>query len=153
MSRTSPVTERPETPSNERDMKIADVWYTYGFQAGLEAERKYGHAQCSQEPSYDQLRSVFEAAYGLCMGYDWNNGTAAKACGYKRKLLSSVNAIREVPDFEGKYRAVSDTSTDRPPLNQKTRCEECNLLAPCDDPKCPNAGATSVSSPIREAGK
>lgn len=53
----------------------------------------------------EQLRSVFEAARGLCMGYDWNNGTAASACGYRRQLLSAVNAISEVPDFENKYRS------------------------------------------------
>jgi hypothetical protein len=47
---SSPETARPETPSNERDMKIADVWYTYGFQAGMEAERKYGLAQSPREP-------------------------------------------------------------------------------------------------------
>lgn len=60
-------------------------------------------AQDAPEADIDKLRSVFEAAYGLCHGYDWNNGTAAKACGYRRKLLSAVNAIRPVPDFEGKY--------------------------------------------------
>lgn len=26
-----------------------------------------------------------------------------------------------------------------PAQNQKTRCEECNLLQPCPDPHCPNA--------------
>jgi hypothetical protein len=70
-----------------------------------EIARSSCHAQRSAVPSYDQLHSVFEAAYGLCMGYDWNDGTAAKACGYKRKLLSAVNAVKEVPDFEGKYLA------------------------------------------------
>lgn len=53
-----------------------------------------------------KLRAVYEAARGLCMGYDWNNGTAAKACGYRRKLLSAVNAIEPVPDFEGKYKSA-----------------------------------------------
>lgn len=52
------------------------------------------------------LREVFDAAYGLCMGYDWNNGTAAKFHGYKRKLLKAVHAVRDVPDFDGKYRTA-----------------------------------------------
>ena len=56
------------------------------------------------EDNIRKLRAVFEAAYGLCHGYDWNNGTAAKDCGYRRKLLSAVNAIKPVPDFEHKYR-------------------------------------------------
>lgn len=56
----------------------------------------------------EQLETVFEAAYGLCMGYDWNNGTAAIRAGYKRKLLSAVNAIKPVPDFEGKYRSAGN---------------------------------------------
>jgi hypothetical protein len=33
------------------------------------------------------------------------------------------------------------------PANQKTRCEECNLLETCADPLCPNA----VSSPQGES--
>ncbi|MEY9676051.1 hypothetical protein ABIE93_005985 [Bradyrhizobium elkanii] len=73
----------------------------------LPAPEEYGRipasAQDAPDADIDKLRSVFEAAYGLCHGYDWNNGTAAKACGYRRKLLSAVNAIRPVPDFEGKY--------------------------------------------------
>lgn len=58
----------------------------------------------AEAPEIDRLRAVFEAAYGLCCGYDWNCGTAAIAAGYRRKLLSAVNAIKEVPDFDGKYR-------------------------------------------------
>lgn len=26
-----------------------------------------------------------------------------------------------------------------PPLNQKTRCDACNLLEACSDPQCPNS--------------
>lgn len=29
--------------------------------------------------------------------------------------------------------------------NQKTRCEQCNLLAPCDDRHCPNAPAQGAT--------
>ena len=50
-----------------------------------------------------KYEAVFDAAFGLCHGYDWNNGMAAKHFGYRRKLLSAVNAIKEVPDCEGKY--------------------------------------------------
>jgi hypothetical protein len=60
------------------------------------------------------LRSVFEAAFGLCMGYDWNKGTAAIDCGYRRKLLSAVNAIRAVPDFEDKYRMAGRSASLTP---------------------------------------
>lgn len=66
-----------------------------------------GQPQIPQEPTREQLLSVMEAAYGLCHGYDWNCGTAAIAAGYRRKLLSAVNAIKEVPDFEGKYKDAS----------------------------------------------
>ncbi len=62
------------------------------------------------------LRAVFEAAYGLCMGYDWNNGTAAKARGYRLRLLSAVNAIKEVPDLEDKYRQCSTVTSDVSPV-------------------------------------
>lgn len=31
---------RPETPTNDHDQKIATDWYTWGFQAGIEAEKK-----------------------------------------------------------------------------------------------------------------
>jgi hypothetical protein len=31
------------------------------------------------------------------------------------------------------------TSTNRPPLNKKSRCPACNLLNACSEPGCPNA--------------
>jgi hypothetical protein len=40
------------------------------------------------------------------------------------------------------------------PTNQKTRCEECNLLARCDNPLCPNAGdaqAPAITDEMVEA--
>ena len=48
-----------------------------------------------------------DAAFGLCCGYDWNAGNMAVLHGYRRKLLVSVNAIRPVPDFEGKSTALA----------------------------------------------
>jgi len=50
----------------------------------------------------EAARKVVDAAFGLCCGYDWNAGNMAVLHGYRRKLLVSVNAIRPVPDFEGK---------------------------------------------------
>jgi|GEM_PF-4112096 len=49
-----------------------------------------------------RLRELLEAAYGLCEGYDWNNGTHAKTHGYKRKVLEAVHALKPVADIEGK---------------------------------------------------
>ncbi|MEY9806936.1 hypothetical protein [Bradyrhizobium elkanii] len=92
----------------------------------LPAPEEYGRipasAQDAPDADIDKLRSVFEAAYGLCHGYDWNNGTAAKACGYRRKLLSAVNAIRPVPDFEGKY-ASPMTEGEPPSLKRRSEAD------------------------------
>ena len=48
-----------------------------------------------------KLRSVYEAARGLCHGYDWNNGSHAKHHGYRRKLVEAVNAVDKLPDAKG----------------------------------------------------
>ena len=45
-----------------------------------------------------KLRRVYEAARGLCHGYDWNEGTHAKLHGYRERLVNAVNAIEELPD-------------------------------------------------------
>lgn len=45
---------------------------------------------------------LLEAAFGLCCGYDWNNGNHAVMHKYRRKLLEAVNALRPVPDYDGK---------------------------------------------------
>lgn len=60
------------------------------------------------ETKIRKLRKVYEAARGLCMGYDWNKGTAALHHGYRRRLLDAVNAIEPVPDYEGKCFAIRD---------------------------------------------
>jgi hypothetical protein len=66
----------------------------------------------SARKALEQMQPVFEAAHGLCMGYDWNNGTHAKLHGYRHKLLSAVHSIKEVPDFDGKLRAALQPDGD-----------------------------------------
>jgi len=48
-----------------------------------------------------KFRDVYEAARGLCHGYDWNTGSHAKHYGYRRKLVQAVNAIEKLPDAAG----------------------------------------------------
>jgi hypothetical protein len=57
-----------------------------------------------------RLRELLEAAYGLCQGYDWNNGTHAKTHGYKRKVLEAVHALKPVVDIEGKRYSFGGTA-------------------------------------------
>jgi hypothetical protein len=63
-----------------------------------ELEREFNAAKAEVE----RLRDLLEAAYGLCQGYNWNNGTHSKTHGYKRKVLEAVHALKPVPDIEGK---------------------------------------------------
>jgi hypothetical protein len=100
------------------DYERAEGIYSHPARQELSEARAAVELAITSAPAYtapevEKLRAVFEAAYGLCMGYDWNNGTAAKAAGYRRKLLSAVNAIKAVPDFEDKYRGSTLSSTDR----------------------------------------
>jgi len=100
------------TPIQQAIAILEEDALTNRIERALEVLR--GVPQSPAEPTREQLLSVMEAAYGLCHGYDWNCGTAAIAAGYRRKLLSAVNAIKEVPDFEGKYRDYGpDTRPDR----------------------------------------
>lgn len=40
------------------------------------------------------------------------------------------------------------------PLNKETRCDACNLLAPCSDPSCPNAlSSTPSATPVMQAAE
>jgi len=50
----------------------------------------------------ERLQSVYNAARGLCHGYDWNKGTHARA--YRNQLILAVNAIDPIPDVSGKIR-------------------------------------------------
>jgi hypothetical protein len=59
-------------------------------------------SNCTLRAEVERLRDLLEAAYGLCQGYDWNNGTHSKTHGYKRKVLEAVHALKPVPDIEGK---------------------------------------------------
>lgn len=40
------------------------------------------------------LEDVYVAAQGLCHGTDWNEGTHAKALGYRQKLIDAVDRAR-----------------------------------------------------------
>ena len=40
-----------------------------------------------------ELERVYEAALGLTLGVDWNNGTQALKHGYRQKLIDAVNAV------------------------------------------------------------
>jgi hypothetical protein len=53
---------RPPAPSSET-MKVAEDWYTYGFQSGMEAERK---SQVRRKPSDDTIEDLINDAIGLC---------------------------------------------------------------------------------------
>lgn len=48
-----------------------------------------------------KLRRVYDAARGLCHGYDWNNGSHARTLGYRARLVEAVHAIEELPDSRG----------------------------------------------------
>jgi len=50
------------------------------------------------ETTIRKLRRVYEAARGLCHGYDWNDGTHAKLHRYRKQLVDAVNAIEPLPD-------------------------------------------------------
>lgn len=52
----------------------------------------------------DKLLRVYKAARGLCHGYDWNKGTAARY--HRAELLSAVNDIEPVPDAVAKIEAA-----------------------------------------------
>lgn len=52
------------------------------------------------KPTKKQLEKVYNAARGLCFGYDWNFGTHAGI--YRKRLLRAVNAVEKIPDFETK---------------------------------------------------
>lgn len=41
------------------------------------------------------FEAVFEAAYGLSLGTDWNHGTQAEKYGYRRKLIGDVEMVRQ----------------------------------------------------------
>ena len=51
-----------------------------------------------RDAEIEQLTKVYEAARGLCHGYDWNKGSAALHNGYRAKLIVAVNAIKPLPD-------------------------------------------------------
>lgn len=61
------------------------------------------------ENTIRKLRKVYEAARGLCHGYDWNDGSHAKHHGYRNKLINAVNDIERLPDAAG----VSISTGDR----------------------------------------
>ena len=42
----------------------------------------------------EALEPLCQAAWGLSMGEDWNNGTHAKMHGYRNKLLAAIPAAR-----------------------------------------------------------
>lgn len=44
------------------------------------------------ETLYEALEPMAHAALGLSYGEDWNNGTAAKTHGYRKKLLAAIPA-------------------------------------------------------------
>lgn len=53
------------------------------------------------EVTIRKLRRVYEAARGLCHGYDWNDGSHAKHHGYRNELIKAVNDIDRLPDAAG----------------------------------------------------
>ena len=60
----------------------------------------------------EAFAEVFDAAFGLCCGYDWNHGSHAIMHGYRRKLLEAVNRIRPIPDFSGKIANLKEQGHD-----------------------------------------
>jgi hypothetical protein len=107
---------RPPKPTNDADRIIADDWYTFGFQAGIEAERKYGHARCSRDWKAEAARRF---------------GPIPSGGGETARLIATAYYAFE----EGVKAVLSDTSTDRP---DDFECEKCGATGddPCgfDDP-------------------
>ena len=44
----------------------------------------------------EKLEAVYQAARGMCHGYDWNKGTAAEY--HRADLVRAVNAVDPLPD-------------------------------------------------------
>jgi hypothetical protein len=101
----------------------------------------------------DKLQRVYKAARGLCHGYDWNKGTAARY--HRAELLSAVNDIEPVPDVGAKIEAVAPLL--RAPAEQAKRLE-CRFgeggigIVPGDVAGRPAVFLTEVAAP-GEVGK
>src|ERR1700721_1900337 len=98
---TNPTALTPDQITASRDRLIAE-----GFHSSSKAVRVHDHLieamrkveglcqvnernvdsawECMEQlkAECERLRMVYEAARGLCFGYDWNHGTHAKDHGY-----------------------------------------------------------------------
>jgi uncharacterized small protein (DUF1192 family) len=56
-----------------------------------------------------RFRDVYNAARGLCHGYDWNKGNHAVLHKYRPRLVLAVHAIEPLPDEYVVNRAIAAT--------------------------------------------
>ena len=78
------------------------------------------------QPDTEQLLRVYEAARGLCHGYDWNLGTHAVRHGYRNALVEAVDAIQPISRGarKGKLACLTSSLLSRPHCPEQ-RADEC----------------------------
>jgi hypothetical protein len=108
---------------NERGVALPLDTKLYAFPPDAEEEIRYLRSrladatkandlfQTAADAEIKRLQSVYNAARGLCHGYDWNKGTHARA--YRNQLILAVNAIDPIPDVSGKIRLTPAEVNDK----------------------------------------
>jgi len=103
---------RPQpTPAGEiverlnRKIESVGAWMTSDLRAFYTDLRDHIEQQAATiaelREALEAVKPLVDAAHGLSFGTDWNNGTAAKTHGYRRKLLKALPKARATLERRG----------------------------------------------------